>query len=266
MRMRFSGMYQMAGIFILVSFFILIVASFYIIKDKKLFVKMVPKYTYLNRGDGISPATRIFIKGIEVGYVTHIALSSKGMIRIRFEIYPRFLKQMRGQTYIKVASGSFIGGKQLEIVSEDGEDKPLYIREFIPSEDDENIKKQLAKGQLKDKGEDMNKKILAILDDVSVIVKNAKAMSMEIKKPDSDAQRMLVNIRRITQNVAQITEALAKSSPEMRKMVHDSQASVTNVKQMLQETKQGSMYKMIAPKAKIPDSSQRMQQIDTRDL
>lgn len=250
----------------LLSLLILILASFFIVKDKKLFIKMVPKYTFLNRGDGISPATRVIIKGIEIGFVNKVALSEKGRIKVSMEIYPRFLKQLRGQTYIKVASGSFIGGKQLEIISEEGDDKPLYKKEFIPSEDEDEIKKLLKKGTLKAKGADMNKKIMAILDDVAVIVKNAKAMSNDMKKPDSDVQKMLVNVRRITHSVAQITEALAKSSPEMKKMVEDSQVTITNVKQMLRETKQGSMYKMITPKPKVPDSSKRMQQIDTRDL
>lgn len=265
MEIRFNKMHQAAGAFVIFAVLVLIVGSFYVIRDKKIFTEMKAKYTYLDRADGISPATRVFFKGIEIGYVDKVSLGERGRIKVSMEIYPRYTKQLKGLVYVKVASGSIIGGKMVEIVSEGGAGE-LYTKRYIPSEDELEIRKMLKKGTIKSEAKDMNKKVMAILDDVEIVAKNIRKITTEIDQPESDVKLMLKNLRIITDNVAKLSRDMANKSPEMQKMVEDSQEALSQTNEMLKQAKQGSVYKMLTPEGQSPNSDKRMVKVDTRDL
>ncbi len=265
MKVRFSFLQQSVGIFVIAALAIILFATVYIIKDKKLFVKMYNLYTDLNRGDGISTTTKIIYKGIEVGYVNDVKLDKNNKIKVHMQVYPEFWKFLRGFTYIKVASGSFIGGKVLELVPQDqGED--LRKGAWIPSEDDEKVRKMLEGGKIKEKSDDMNKKIMLILNDVEVVVKNIKAMTSEMQKESSEYKQTMVNVRRITSNIATLTDVLVKTSPEIKQIVVDTQSAIHEANKMVKSTQESGVFRMLTPAPKAPEDGKRVLQVDTRDL
>jgi phospholipid/cholesterol/gamma-HCH transport system substrate-binding protein len=258
-------MNQVVGAFIILASGILILSSFYLIKEKKLFEKMKNFYTYLNRGDGVSPSTKIYLKGIEIGYVTEVYMEDNGRIMVHFQIFPKFAGQLRGVSYLKVASGSFIGGKQLEIMPSSTGDI-VADGSWIMSEDEEVIQKLQEKGQLKEKEGDMNKKIDGILNDVKEIVKNIKFTTTEMRSPESDIQRTLGNVRNITANIAQLTEALAKTTPEIKQIVVDSQSAISETNKLVKSTRKSRWIKMFTPADELPTMKEKMVQMDSRDF
>lgn len=265
MKVRFSRMQQIAGVFVILALTIILFSSVYIIKDKKLFVSMIDVYTNLLRGDGISTTTKVVYKGIDVGYVNDMQLADNNRIKVHMKIYPEFWKHFRGFTYVKIVSGSIIGGKQLELIPED-KGAPLEKGSWLLSENDERVKKMLEGGQIKGKEQDMNKKIMSILSDVEVIIKNVKKMTIEMQQDNSDYKKILVNVRNITGNVAKVTEVLAKTSPEIKQMVVDSQSAIKEANRMVKATQKSGLFKMLTPSLKDPKEHQRLMHLDTRDL
>lgn len=248
----------MVGAFILVTLVLMLGGMYNVAVERRIFTRTHKYYTILERGDGISSRTVITMKGIEVGSVDEISMDDQARIVVRFSVFPEFRQHLKGFTYLKIAAGSVIGGRELELVPE-GKGSVLADDTKIPSVDDKEVQDKVASGELELEESDVIKQVASILDNVNAITANLKKTSSEME-PGGDISRTIASMARVSENLDQITGTLKQTTPEIQKTVIDTQNTVEDASKMVSATRR------ILGSDDDPREEETLRQIDTRDL
>lgn len=165
MPFTFSKVQKLVSIFVIISFFLLLAVFIFVLKGNKFFTKKIKYHTFFNQTYGLSSGSPLKYKGIIVGKVTGIKLTSQYKILLDFNVYEEYRSLFREQTVLKVSSG-LIGAATLSVQPDI--DKTHEIRppnSLIYSSDMEEGKKILNRDIKKvEKGEDLTAKANQVLD------------------------------------------------------------------------------------------------------
>ncbi len=249
---------QLVGAFILVSLVLVLGGMYNVAVGRRIFTQTHEYFTILNRGDGLSTRTVVTMKGVEVGRVDKIEMNDEAQIVVGFSVFPEFRKHLKGFTYLKIAAGSVIGGRQLELVPE-GVGPILADGVKVPSADDPEVAQKVARGELKLEESDVTKQVAAILANVNAITENLRKTSSEME-PGGDISRTIASMARVSENIEQITGTLKQTTPEIHKTVIDTQKSMEDASKVVSATR-----RIFGP-GTDPREEEALREIDTRDL
>ncbi len=240
---KFKTMQQIVGGFLLFTILALVFAIFYMVKEKRYFESKSHYYSYLERGDGLSPNTPVILKGINIGYLDEIEINEENKIVINFSVFPEYKRFFRGKTYIKIGSVSLLGGKMIEVMNDNsGEEIPSWSRIF--TENDPEMKKIIEENKKLQNQDDANAKIASILLNVDEITGNLKIITRDIKEQKGKLNAALSNVNNITSNVAHITGEIKETTPAIKKSILDTQSTVENVDEMVKGIRKNSLMQL----------------------
>lgn len=250
--------HQLVGAFILITIVTMLGGAYNVAVERRIFTQTHKYFTILDRGDGISPRTVVTMKGIEIGSVDTVEMDESARIVVTFSVFPEFRRHLKGFTYLKLAAGSVIGGRQLELVPE--AEGPLLVDGVkIPSVDDQAVKDRVESGALVLEESDVTKQVSTILNNVNAITENLKKTSSEME-PGGDISRTIASMARVSENLDQITGSLKQTTPEIQKTVIDTQNTVEDASKVVNRTRQ------MLGTDEDPRDQESLRQIDTRDL
>ncbi|MBE7437141.1 MAG: MCE family protein [Spirochaetales bacterium] len=253
MEYRYSVQSRLAGLFLFTAIVFFFVALYNIAVEGRFFSREYRYFTQMERGDGISPRTRIEYKGLKAGAVSSITLEEGGQVRIDFFVYPEFNPHLKGFVYLKISSGNLIGGKSLELIP-DGQGEVLAEGSKIPSETDQEVLSRAERGLLLVEPDSVGSNMEKILANVAAITQDMRQISRELGGTDANVTQTVQNLTAASSSLRHFAGTLQASTPEIRRTVRETQSTVESASKMVQiftfgQSEEGKAYS-----------------IDTRDL
>ncbi len=112
---KFSYIEKVVGFIILLSLILGIVFLMSIVKITELFRRNFEYYTILESGADITPGKKVYYKGVPIGEITKVKLTSEDKFEVRFKINEEFTNKIV-EGCIFYPRSQLLGGKIFEII------------------------------------------------------------------------------------------------------------------------------------------------------
>jgi phospholipid/cholesterol/gamma-HCH transport system substrate-binding protein len=116
MKLEYSTMEKMVGVFILLTLVIFLSAVAMVGRGKMWFRKQVSYYTTFNEGYNLTSGSRVKLFGTDVGSVTDVQLTEDNMVKVKFVILAEYASRLRTDSIATVESPTFIGSEYIAII------------------------------------------------------------------------------------------------------------------------------------------------------
>lgn len=239
MKIRFNKFEKVAGLFVGIALLSCVVGMAAIaIKNGWLSMK-VAYQAELESADGVHAGTIVQIAGLRVGSVTAVELESDDRVRVKFEVIERFSSKVRKDSVVQMYRPFILSEKVLEIsVGSDAEPElaagsviPVVaaydIMDFLSGKkmttvlsSFDNLADSLRIVGQAFANKERTQSLVQMFDRLSPLVQNLNAMSVEVVKLTSAANK---NRRAevIVDNLAKVSVELEKMLPAFNKEVPD---------------------------------------------
>jgi phospholipid/cholesterol/gamma-HCH transport system substrate-binding protein len=130
MKVRFNKFEKVAGLFVAIAFFAVVVGTLAIAVKQGWLASKVKYRTELESADGIHAGSVVQIAGLRVGSVTDVQLDNNHQVVVNFEILEKFRDKVRADSRVNIFRPFILSDKVLE-VSVGDEGQPLAEKESL---------------------------------------------------------------------------------------------------------------------------------------
>lgn len=210
-----------AGIFLVVSFMVLVAMVFAVSDVKSLFIRKKEIKVLFSSSDGIEKNAPVRYAGLKIGKVREVRISPEYPERVELILSVRQDADIRSDAKAAIKSVGLIGGKYLEFTA-GTRDAPLLAEG------------ETLRGEESLKLEDLSRIALDVVAKFKNIAANLDrmfgdpALAKSLNATISDLRQTAANIREMTANKDRVSESLA-AIPEMLKKLDDSLASLKSM-------------------------------------
>lgn len=250
---RFKHLGKKVFAFIIVALFVVILAVYFLGKEKDLFSPKFKLHFSTNSAFGYSEGMSVKLAGFRIGKISKITLDENARVIIELEIKKRYQKWIRSDSTVSLKKEGYIGESFIEI-SFGSLDKPVLEDKseinYVKTKGLEDIAKEIVE-ELKPVALDVKNFVQYITDpkgDVTKILRNTASLTGELNntalKVESileETRPVIRNTKSITSNVNAETEKLAEMSNEVKKSLENIEKLTKSLKedlpQLINETK-----------------------------
>jgi phospholipid/cholesterol/gamma-HCH transport system substrate-binding protein len=243
MKVKFNKFEKIAGLFVLVAIFGIIVASISIGIKKGWFSSRLSFQTTMTSAEGIHPGTTVQMSGLRAGSVDDVELVSASEVKVRFTIIDKFAAQIKKDSIVQVFRPFIIGDKVLEVTvgSEGG---ALPEKSGLPIAQTTDIMDLLSGRKmssffttfdhmaesLRIFGEafsdpERSKSLVKMVDNLNPLIKNMNTMAMQVNKVTDAAlkqkrlETMLDGLSKMTEQLNTVLPAFQAEVPDLGKQM-----------------------------------------------
>ncbi len=207
-----------AGVFLLLSFVILVVMVFAVSDIQSLFRKKKEVRVLFSSSEGIEKNAPVRYSGTKIGKVEKVRVAPEynDQVEVTLSVYrDTIIKQ---DTKASLKTLGLVGGKYVELSSGSPGAKPLGPDEIL-------------KGEESLKLEDLTKAALNVVGKLTNIANNMDrllgdpALSKSIKATVQNLQDVSANVKAMTSNKEEVAQAI-KNLPELLKKIDESAANL----------------------------------------
>jgi phospholipid/cholesterol/gamma-HCH transport system substrate-binding protein len=221
-----------AGVFLLLSFSILVVMVFAVSDIQSLFKKTKDVKVLFTFSDGIEKNAQVRLSGIKIGRVTDIRVAPDqgGKVQLTLSVFAD--TGLKEDTRAAIKSLGLVGGKYVELSGGTPQARPLEPGEVLTGEDSLKLE-DLTKvaldviGKLKNIATNLDRMLgdPALTRSVKTTIQNLQEVSSNIKEISSDVKVMTASRDEVAQTL--------KKLPELQKKVDE---TVGNLKAVTEKS------------------------------
>jgi len=117
MRLRFNPIERMAGAFILLALFGMVVSGGVVLVRKGFFDKTLAFTTVIPSSESIYSGMPVLMSGVQVGKVTEIDLDETGSAAVRFGVRAKYVSRVKADSRVSITRQSLFGDKIFDLSS-----------------------------------------------------------------------------------------------------------------------------------------------------
>ncbi|KHD87058.1 MAG: multidrug ABC transporter substrate-binding protein [Bdellovibrio sp. ArHS] len=242
MKVKFNKFERVAGLFIVVAIFGIILTAISAAVKQGWFEPKVRYSTTFENADGLHQGTLVQMSGLRAGAVESVELESDNRIRVSFYILGKFQDRVRENSTVQLIRPFVIGERVLDLSvgSEQFEVMPAYSSvksletvDLMTLMSGKNMNSYLSKlgGILESMQVIMDafadksraESMVRVFDRLDPLMKNLNTMSMEVIKlsrqatHDDGVQKLVGNLAVTTQEINRILPELNEENPQLAK-------------------------------------------------
>ncbi len=198
-----------AGVFLLVSFAVLVVMVFAVTDVQSLFVAKKEIKAVFPYSDGIEENAQVRLMGIKIGKVTAVRAAPELGGKVELTLRVRQDANIKDDTKAAIQTLGLVGGKYVELSGGSPDAKPLPPDGVLIGET------SLKLDDLTKAGLEVAQKLMHIADNLEGLLGDP-ALTKSIKETVRNLQEVSANVRTMTANKAEIAQGL-KNLPEILK-------------------------------------------------
>ncbi len=214
-----------AGVFLLLSFVILVVMIFAVSDIQSLFKKKKEVHVLFSSSEGIEKNAPVRYSGMKIGKVENVRVAPeyKDQVELTLSVYQDTVVKQDTKASIKTLG--LVGGKYVELSSGSPEARPLGPNDILTGEESMKI-------------EDLTKAALNVVGKLTNIANNLDrmlgdpALSKSIKATVQNLQEVSANVKTMTSSKDEVAQGL-KELPDLLKKID---ASAANLKAITDKT------------------------------
>jgi ABC-type transporter Mla subunit MlaD len=208
---------RVVGFFVIGAFLLFLVGFFIPLVQRIQADEGVPFYTVLDQTYGIAKDATVTMRGVLIGNVTEVGMTTDGMVRVDFKLSPVYrdfyTNRSRLSVDTNISASSLLTGSGLILHPGSRDNGVMKDGDFVVADTPQSFGSIL---------EEID--IVMITDQVTEIVSNVEEITSGINENQDKIYRSLDNLEETTSNVAQVTNEL----PGMVESVDQSLVSLQN--------------------------------------
>lgn len=213
MNYKFKYTDKIVGVFVLLSFVLLIGSLFLIAFNQKLFKKKYTFYTRFNDAIGLSRNEDIMFKGFKIGKVKDITLNKENLVDVEFYIFENFIDRITENSVINKASNP-ITGSTIVFTPNKKTNRIADEYSFIPSLNSEMGQYLLALNQVEKKADSISN----IITNIEVFL---TSLNSDHNAGDNSIARILVNAADIVESIKYELKTIDKILSNVNQLSHN---------------------------------------------
>ena len=210
-----------AGIFLLVSFVILVIMVFTVSDIESLFKRKKDVKVLFSYSDGIERNAPVRFSGIKVGKVRSVRVAPEYGDKIEFTLSVYRDTVIKEDTKAAVKTLGIVGGKYVELSSGTPQARPLAPGEILKGE--ESLKLE----DLTRKGLDVALKLKNIADNLNNVLGDA-TVARSLKATIQNLQEVTANVKTMTSSKEEVAQAL-KNLPDILKKLEETAGNLATI-------------------------------------
>jgi len=212
------------GLFVAVTFLIILAALVYIAWGKGVFEKVHTFTLSSKSGEGFTEGMPVVFSGFDIGKVYDLELNEKGIVLIKIRIPDRHVKWIKADSSF-ILYRPLIGSARILVTTNNLGSPTLAPNEIVEVATVNDIN-------------DAIKTVQPLIEEITQIAKNIEQLTGNLSAPEGDFNRILGNAEKITKNLsakksllemAVADEASLKSIHEALRKIKDVMAGVDNI-------------------------------------
>ncbi len=240
---RFRHLGKKVFTFIIIALVIIILAVYYLGKEKDLFAPRYHLHFTTNSAFGYSEGMSVKLAGFRIGKVSKITLDENAKVIIELEIKKRYKKWIRADSTASLKKEGYIGESFIEI-SFGSLDKPVLEDKgeiaFLKAKGLEDIAKEIVE-ELKPVALDVKNFVEYITNpkgDVTRILKNTANLTGELNNATLKVETLLEETRPVIKNSNVIATNIAKETEKLAAMTEEVKKSLENIEKLTKSLKE----------------------------
>jgi phospholipid/cholesterol/gamma-HCH transport system substrate-binding protein len=203
------------GLFIVITTLVIVASLFYLAYGKGFFSRSYTFTLSSKSGDGLTEGMPVVFSGFDIGKVSKLELSDKGIVIIKIKILQRHVKWIKTDSTFILYRPLF-GAARIVVATGNLMCPPLPENKTAPMETVNDINDAITKVQ-------------PLLEKITKIAENLEQLSANLANPQGDLNNLLGNTQKITSNLA--------TKKSILEMAVDDQESVQSVQEALKKVK-----------------------------
>jgi phospholipid/cholesterol/gamma-HCH transport system substrate-binding protein len=187
LKLTFSSMERLVGLFILLAFLAFLATVFAVGRGQNWFRQHHDYYAIYKEGYNLQPGVKVKLLRTDIGQVTNVDLTSTNKVRVRMRILASVAGRIRGDSKAVIESPTFIGSEYINIIPGSYQADQIPPGGQIPSQEQKKISDYLEDLEFEHK--------LLLLDQV---LENVASLSDQLQHPDGPLLGTLANVQKMT--------------------------------------------------------------------
>lgn len=187
MKLSFSYMERLVGLFILLAFLAFLATVFAVGRGQNWFRPHYDYYAIYKEGYNLQPGVKVKLLRTDIGQVTNVDLTSTNKVRVNMRILAAVAARIRGDSKAVIESPTFIGSEYINIIPGSYHAGQIQPGGQIPSQEQKKISDYLEDLEFEHK--------LLLLDQT---LENVASLTDQLQHPDGPLLGTLANIQKMT--------------------------------------------------------------------
>jgi phospholipid/cholesterol/gamma-HCH transport system substrate-binding protein len=193
MTFKFKYTDKIVGLFIILSLFLLLIASILILFNQKIFTKKFYFFTQFSDAEGLKINKEIIFKGFKIGKIKKIDLNRENFVNVEFYIYGGFIDKIKEDSVINKASNP-ITGSTLMFIPNIRNTRIADEYSYIPSLDTKEGEMLITLGEVEKQADSISN----IIDNIDIFL---ASLNSDHNASDNSIARILVNSADIVESI-----------------------------------------------------------------
>jgi len=194
MNFKFKHTDKIVGAFIIFSILLLLISSFMIIFNKKIFTRKFIFKTQFNLASGLKINQDIMFKGYKIGKIYNFNLNKQNTIDAFFYIYSDYIDKITENSVINKSINPITQGVTIILESNIKNNRIADEYSFIPSMDMPESQILIENGEIEKKSDN----ITTIIEDIGTII---SSITRDHNADENSIARILVNTADIVESI-----------------------------------------------------------------
>lgn len=190
MRLQYSTMERMTGVFILLTLIVFLFTVAVVGRGKNWFRKHVVYYTTFEEGYNLVSGSRVKLLGTDIGSVTDVLLTKDNKVKVRVRVLAEYASRIRANSVATVESPTVIGSEYINIRPGTSKAAVIPPEGLIPTKEKKKFTEYLEQYEIGAKLEHIGK----ILEDLAQITD-------QLRDPQGPFFGTFSNLQQITGSV-----------------------------------------------------------------
>ncbi|PKN66747.1 MAG: hypothetical protein CVU54_17715 [Deltaproteobacteria bacterium HGW-Deltaproteobacteria-12] len=205
------------GLFIVSTTIIILAALLYLAYEKGFFAKVYTFTLSSKSGDGLTEGMPVVFSGFNIGKVSALELSDKGIVLIKIKIAQKHVKWIKEDSSF-ILYRPLIGAARIEVVTNNLNSHPLTDDKIVVVQSVNDIN-------------DAIQKVQPLLEKITKIADNLEHLSNNLASPQGDLNVILGNAQKITTTLSTKKSLLemAIADEESVKSIHEALKKIKDI-------------------------------------
>ncbi|MBU4231986.1 MAG: MCE family protein [Proteobacteria bacterium] len=176
------------GIFVVASMAALLVMALIVAQQEGLFQEYVTYRTIFKNVSGLKPGSEVHLAGVTVGTVLSTTVNAEGSIAVTFHVMKKNSDRIREDTRSTIGFLGLLGDKSLDLTAGSLSKAPIPPAGLVTSVEPLDITQIMAQAG-------------PALDDLQKILGNLRTVTDDLAEPASDTRKILAEVRDIVSKI-----------------------------------------------------------------
>jgi len=237
------------GLFIVSTTIIILAAFIYLAYEKGFFTRVYTFTLSSKSGDGLAEGMPVVFSGFNIGKVTSLELSDKGIVLITIKIPEKHVKWLKTDSTF-ILYRPLIGAARILVTTNNLNSPPLTEDKIVVMETVNDINDAITKVQ-------------PLLEKITQIAGNIERLTNNLSSPQGDLSRIMANAQQITSTFSAKKSFLemAVADDESLKSIHDALRRIKDIVAKVDKMAEKTDEQLYGQKGTLPNINKILKDI-----